>query len=105
MVARTLPGAAIGAVNLAEVVGKLAERGMPAREIRSALEGLALEVHPFDQELAYVTGQLRGRTRARGLSLGDRACLALGLRLALPVFTADRTWAGVGLDLRIQVVR
>ena len=105
MVPRALPGAAISAVNLSEVVAKLAKRGMPDREIRSALDALGFEIHPFDRELAYLAGQLRGRTRSRGLSLGDRACLALGLRLALPVLTADRGWTGLGLDLRVQVVR
>ena len=103
-VARVLPGAAISAVNLSEVVAKLVERGMPPREIRSALDALGLDIHPFDRELAYLAGQLRGRTRSRGLSLGDRACLALGLRLALPVLTADRGWTELGLDLRVQVV-
>ena len=75
-VAAMLPGAVIGAVNLSEVVAKLAERGMLAHSIRAALEALDLDVHPFDPEMAFAAGELRRTTRRRGLSFGDRACLA-----------------------------
>lgn len=68
-VAGTIPHAAISAVNLSEVVAKLAETGMPEEAIREALEGLALEVHTFERELAYETGLLRPTTKSRGLSL------------------------------------
>lgn len=105
VVAGTLPGAAMSAVNLSEVVAKLAERGVPEREIRTALDGLGLEIYPFDRELAYLAGQLRARTRGRGLSLGDRACLALGLQLDASALTDDRSWSGLGIDVRIQVLR
>lgn len=105
IVAPLLPGAVIGSVNLAEVVGKLAERGMPEAEIREALEGLALEVHPVDEALAYATGVLRPATREHGLSLGDRSCLALSARLGLPAYTADRVWAELDLDIQVRLIR
>ncbi len=94
--------AAIGTVNLAEVVGKLAERGMPEAEIREAVSALALEVYPFDEILAFEAGMLRPKTKDRGLSLGDRACLALGGRLEALVLTTERVWAG--LD-GVEVIR
>ncbi len=84
-VARVVSRAAMSAVNLSEVAAKLAENGMPEEAIREALEGLALEVHDFGRELAYWTALLRPLTRSVGLSLGDRACLSLGLLLDLPV--------------------
>ena len=105
VVAPLLPGAVIGSVNLAEVVGKLAERGMPEAEIREALDGLALEVHPVDETLAYATGVLRPGTREHGLSLGDRACLALAATLGLPAYTADRVWAQLDLDVEVRLIR
>ncbi len=71
VVAPLVPGAVICSVNLAEVVGKLAERRMPEAEVREALDSLALEAYPVDQELAYATGMLRLSTREQGLSLGD----------------------------------
>lgn len=104
-VQETLPGAAISAVNLSEVISKLAERGMPEPAIRAALEGLGLEVYLFDVDAAYSTARLRKATKAYGLSLGDRTCLALGLALKAPILTADRTWKKVKLGAKIRSIR
>ncbi|HJS85968.1 MAG TPA: type II toxin-antitoxin system VapC family toxin [Acetobacteraceae bacterium] len=101
-----LPRASVSAVNLSEVAAKLGERGMPELGIRTAFGDLDLDVHAFDQEAAFAAGLLRQRTRDRGLSLGDRACLALALRLDAIAATADQAWAGLALDgLRIELVR
>ncbi len=104
-VQETLPGAAISAVNLCEVISKLAERGMPEPAIRAALEGLGLEVHPFDVDAAYSTARLRKATKPYGLSLGDRTCLALGLALKACILTADRTWRKIKLGAAIRSIR
>lgn len=104
-IARVIPDAAISAVNLSEVVAKMAESGMPEDTIREALGGLALEIHDFGQELAFQAGWLRPLTRSRGLSLGDRACLALGQRLDLPVLTTDQAWEDLDLDVQVRLVR
>ncbi len=93
--ARMAAGAVIGAVNLAEVVSKLTERGMPPSDIRRAVGGLGLEIAPFDEALAYAAGELRKETQSLGLSLGDRACLVLGIRDALNVLTTERAWDAV----------
>lgn len=104
-VARVIPDAAISAVNISEVVSKLAGSGMPGVKIEEALEGLALEICDFGRELAFQAGMLRLATRSRGLSLGDRACLALGERLNLPVLTTDRAWDDLELDVEVRQVR
>jgi PIN domain nuclease of toxin-antitoxin system len=104
-VAESLPSAAISAVNLCEVVGKLAERGMPETQIRTALDGLGLEVHAFEEKSAYEAGMLRKATRAFGLSLGDRACIALGSRLSAQVLTTDRRWQNLKVGAKVRVVR
>ena len=104
-VAAVLSGAVVSAVNLSEVAAKLAEAGMPEASIRKALDGLALEVVPFDREQAYATGQLRPLTRPLGLSLGDRACLALAQQLGLPAVTTDADWANLELGIDVQLVR
>lgn len=104
-IARIISHAAISAVNLSEVVSKLAESGMPGEAIRDALEGLALEIHGFGRELAFQAGLLRPLTRSRGLSLGDRACLALGRQLNLPVLTTGRAWEGLDLGIEVRLVR
>ena len=100
-----LPGAVISAVNVSEVVAKLAEQEMPEAAISEALEELGLEVISFDADQALAAGLLSSTTRGRGLSLGDRACLALGMRLRLPVLTADRIWSDLDLDAEVQLVR
>lgn len=99
-------GAAVSTVNLAEVVTKLSDRGAMEGEIRAALDALRLEVLAFDGELAYQTGLLRPPTRQAGLSLGDRACLALGRVLGLSVITAERGWVGLQhLGVTIHLIR
>ena len=105
VVSEALPGAAISAVNLAEVAAKLVEANMPIDAVRTILEPLDLDVRPFDAELAYASGALRATTRRLGLSLGDRACLALGQLLARPVLTTDRAWAGLDLGVTVRTIR
>ena len=104
-VARSITQAAVGAINLSEVVTKLSESGMPEEAIREALEGLALEVHTFGRDLAYEAGLLRTATKPKGLSLGDRACLALGRHLSLPVLTTDRVWEGLDVGVEVRLLR
>ncbi len=84
--------ALIGAPNWAEVVGILGRAGLPARELRTAVDGLQLEVAPLDQALALEAGLMEARTRPLGLSLGDRCCLALAERERAMVLTTDRAW-------------
>jgi ribonuclease VapC len=104
-VENVLPEAVISAVNLSEVMAKLTEGGMPEPKAISILQELDLEVVPFDTDLAFRAGALRPLTKPLGLSLGDRACIALGMQLALPVLTAERTWKSLSLPISIQVIR
>jgi ribonuclease VapC len=98
-------GSAISTVNLAEVVTKLNEAGASEAEIRRLLRRPPLDIIDFDEECAYQVGLLRQLTRSAGLSLGDRACLALARRLNLPVLTTDRVWASLQLGITVQVIR
>lgn len=105
-VAAALAGdAAMSAVNLSEVVAKLDDLGRPEAEVRAAIEPLGIVVIGFDAESAYSAGMLRRRTRQSGLSLGDRACLALARELDAPALTADRTWGDLDLDVAIAALR
>ena len=106
VVAALLSRCLISAVNLSEVVAKLTDHGMPAEDIRAALDGLPLDVRPFDPEAAYAAGALRRVTRGDGLSFGDRACLALANQLGLEAVTADRAWSRLPEDTaRVIVIR
>ncbi len=100
-----LDDAAVSTVNLSEVQAKLVERGTPAEIAWSWLVDLDLDVVDFDALQAKVAGDLRALTRAGGLSLGDRACLALAQVRSLPVMTADRAWAGLEIGIEIRAVR
>ena len=66
---------------------------------------LGLTVVPFDEEQAYKAGLLRQTTRSQGLSLGDRACLALAHSLGLPAITADRAWSNLNVGVEVILVR
>lgn len=105
VVASVLPGALVSAVNAAEVVAKFVERDMAAhgKAYRGILD-LGIEVVPFDGDQAVVCGALRWVTRIAGLSLGDRACLALAKTRNLPVLTADRAWLRVAEPALVQVI-
>ena len=97
--------AAVSAVNLAEVVGRYCDLGAPEAVVHAAIDPLRLDVIPFDAECAYRVARLRPVTRRAGLSLGDRACLALAQRLGLPALTMDRVWADLPLGIQILVMR
>jgi PIN domain nuclease of toxin-antitoxin system len=103
-------GALISAVNWAEVLTKLAELGETPEAVTQRLEkmgilGFAVEIQPFDESYARGVARLRAATREQGLSLGDRACLALADRLQLEVLTADRAWINLSLSLKIHNIR
>jgi PIN domain nuclease of toxin-antitoxin system len=86
-------------------VSKLVDRGGSLESVRAALRVAPLDVIDFDQTLAETAGAMITRTRARGLSLGDRACLALAARENLPAITADRAWASLDLGIEIRLIR
>jgi ribonuclease VapC len=100
-----LSGAILSTVNLAEVQGKLVGRGLRPEEAWEAVVSLIREAVPFTAEHARLAGDLVAETRPLGLSLGDRACLALGLTLNAPVYTADKSWKKVKVGARIHVIR
>jgi PIN domain nuclease of toxin-antitoxin system len=98
-------GAAISAVNLAEVIGKLADAGAPEPVIQASLDALGLDVIAYGSALAHQTGMLRPLTRQAGLSLGDRACLAHAEHLGLPAVTSERAWTGLIGGITVLVIR
>lgn len=95
----------ISAVNYAEIVTKLNERGMSDTEVLVVMEGVPLTLVDFDQTTAHASGQLRTTTKALGLSLGDRACIALALGRAAIVVTADKQWRKLEGVVTLSVIR
>src|SRR5919108_1820056 len=99
-----LRGAAMSAANLAEVLSKIAEIGEDPKQVmdgfrRRGFTGQTMEVLPLTEEDSYLIADLHRKTRTIGLSLGDRACLGLALRLGIPALTADRTWSRIRLGI------
>jgi PIN domain nuclease of toxin-antitoxin system len=103
-------GAAVSVVNWAEVLSKLAEAGkdpeVAAAELRRA-EGSrrALSIEPLTAADCVAVARLRPITRRQGLSLADRACLALAERLGVPALTADRKWVEADVAAEVQLIR
>jgi ribonuclease VapC len=99
------PNAFLSAVNAAEIHGKLMNEGFDRGGAWDAVVGSVQTIVPFDVDQAEMTGSLAPSTRSLGLSLGDRACLALGKTLELPVYTADRSWSKLRMDVDIRLIR
>ena len=95
-------GACVSTLTIAEVATWLAMAGMQVEQIDTAINLFRLTVEPFHHRRAVAAGVLVAKTRHRGLSLGDRACLALAIELKLPVMTGDRAWRDldIGVDIR-----
>lgn len=100
----------MSAVNWGEIVSKTFDQGKNPDQLdvllkRRGSTGGKIQIYPFILEDARTIGQLRLVTKNLGLSLGDRACLALALRLDIPVLTADRSWMNLTFPLEIKVIR
>lgn len=100
-----LVGTTISAVNLCEVLTKLHSDGLTQEQAVAAAARLNLQVVVFDSHQAEIAAELWPQTRQAGLSLGDRACLALGLARGSRVVTADRVWATVDVGVEIVLIR
>ena len=98
-------GAVISSVNWSEVVQKSLARGTEVAGLLEGLEAAGLTVLPFDADDADLAARLWLETRSYGLSLGDRACLATGLRARSPVLTADRSWTALPLGVEVRSIR
>jgi PIN domain nuclease of toxin-antitoxin system len=94
-----------GAVNFSEVVAKLSDHGVAKEDILRDLAELDILVCDLDRKQADTIGPLRRATKIAGLSLGDRACLALAATLGATAVTADRAQVHLNLDVAIEVVR
>jgi ribonuclease VapC len=104
-VAPLLQGALLSAVNLAEVHTQLLLRGVPAALAWSRVLSMGCEICAFSEEQARIAGGLVSMTRPLGLSLGDRACLALAIQRQATAYTTDRAWKNLGLGVEVNVIR
>jgi ribonuclease VapC len=95
----------LSTVNLAEIYTKVLERGGIAEDVDLFLAPLPIRIRAFREPHPLTTARLRAATRHLGLSLGDRACLSLGIFAGLPVLTADRDWAKLDIGVDVRLIR
>ncbi len=103
--AEIIETAVISAINFAEIVAKLQERGLEPDQFALLIDQCRAISVPLTPSQALQAGLWRAATRHLGLSLGDRCCLALGLELDAEVLTAERAWAQVDLGVKVRVIR
>ena len=92
-------------VNLAEIYTKVVERGADLADVDAFVASRPIRVRAFREAHAMEQARLRAETSHRGLSFGDRTCLALARLIKLPVLTADTKWDGLDLGIDIRQIR
>ena len=95
----------ISTMNLGEVASRLSEKGHSNWHVRAAIEPLIINCVALTAGQAMQAGFWRNQTKAFGLSMGDRICLALALDLGAEVYTADRSWAALDLGVTVRLIR
>jgi PIN domain nuclease of toxin-antitoxin system len=107
VVAPLLEHAVMSTVSWSEVVQKALAHRVTAtpEDLRADVEALGVDLRPFTTSQAEAAAGLWSQTRHIGLSLGDRACLAIAAELGAPAVTADRVWAQLTVPVEVRVVR
>ena len=98
-------GSCVSAINVVEVIQRMDDHGVAADAVLQQLARLEIEIIPFEVTQAPSVAELRAITKHKGVSLADRVCLALAKARNMPVFTTDRVWAELGLDIDIRLLR
>ncbi|MGX6959813.1 MAG: type II toxin-antitoxin system VapC family toxin [Rickettsia endosymbiont of Pentastiridius leporinus] len=102
---KLLGNVSMSSVNISEVAGILLESKVSYQECENYIEPFVNSIVPFDREQSFLAAVIKKQTRHLGLSLGDRACIALGLTTGYPIYTADKAWSKVQLDCKIILIR
>lgn len=105
LTAPNFPETIASVVNIAEAQAVLIKLGSPPQAAWQSAFSIVERVYPFDEEQGRVSGDLVAPTQSIGLSLGDRACLALGIVMKLPVYTGDKIWRKLRLPVPVHLFR
>ncbi len=105
IIAENLDRSIVSSVNFSEVIAVLARKGFGQEQVIKSLKDTFLHIENFDVEQAVVAASIDAITKQHGLSLGDRACLALAKTKNLSVLTADKIWKELDLDIKVQLIR
>jgi ribonuclease VapC len=105
VVRNALQGGFVSSVNWSEFVQKVQQRGGNITPLSSIIEKLGVTIVPFTKSTAELAASLYPQTKSLGLSLGDRACLALGLEKNCEIYTTDKTWTSLKLSIKVTAIR
>ena len=100
-----LDHSAICAIHLTEAITKLRRKGGEPRLVERYLRGLPMPVLPWSEELAWESRDMAPLAWTHGISLADRACLAMARHLDAVAMTSDTEWANLKLDVRVVLFR
>ena len=100
-----LQGALLSTVNLVEVITRMIDLGAASEHVWSRIHSIQCEICNFTDDQARIAAELKPITRPFGLSLGDRACLALAIERKATVYTTDKAWKNLELGVKIEVIR
>jgi len=96
----------MSAINIAETLSVLQRTNISPQEGLALVSDIINTAIPFDMEQAQVVAELQPLVQAKGLSLADRACISLGIKLQLPIYTADKIWNELQLEnVIIKLIR
>ncbi len=104
-VAEVVVHSCISTVNLCEVLGRFVRDGHDPVKILNRIQKTSIEIVPFDSDQAALAAALAPALRLKGLSLGDRACLALATSREIPALTADRAWIDLDVPVEVLLIR
>lgn len=105
VVSENLDRAMVSAINIVEVATVLIRKGLDSEAIFNLLKETFLHIEDFNLDQAIIASSIDELTKHHGLSLGDRACLALAKHKNLPVLTADKAWKEFDLGIKVQLTR
>ncbi|MEK6746428.1 MAG: type II toxin-antitoxin system VapC family toxin [Pseudomonadota bacterium] len=95
----------VSSVIYCEFISLMMERGFNIDEARETVDSFGIEIIDFDETQAVLAAELRNKTKVKGLSLGDRACLALAITKKIPVVTADKIWSKLDIGVNVKLIR
>jgi PIN domain nuclease of toxin-antitoxin system len=88
----------MSSINVSEVASILLDSEMTVEQVSRAMEPFIDSIIAFDFEYSILCAALKKSTKHLGLSLGDRACISLGIKLGLVIYTADKIWVELKLE-------
>ncbi|MCO5192856.1 MAG: type II toxin-antitoxin system VapC family toxin [Anaerolineae bacterium] len=105
IVAQHIGDSVLSTVNLSEVLARFVRDGHSAEAVLHKIQRTSIKIVPFSPQQALLAANITPATRPWGLSMADRACLALAMERQIPALSADRTWQDAQLTVDVILIR